>query len=278
MTRLPYSDRRATVLVLAASLLAGCVAAPGNQSPVDGASSGGATASGPGGSVGAGGTGNRSGMGGSGTITASGGNATGRGGSNAASGGGSPSGGTSPGGGAFGAGGGRTASGGGTGAGAGVGNAGGSRGATGGTAGTIVPPNCTLPATVGFQRDVQPFLITTCGGGSGCHVIDGVSTAANGGFNHAYDWLTAGAHASSCPNAPMRFEVVIAVINAANPPTCSNSRKMPPPNATGAGLRSPLTACQIAALQAWLNEPWVTQMHRADDSSPTTPYPMPPFN
>ncbi|MEP6654921.1 MAG: hypothetical protein ABJA82_16275 [Myxococcales bacterium] len=53
---------------------------------------------------------------------------------------------------------------------------------------------------------------------------------------------------------------------------------MPPPNSTGNGKRTPLTACQVATLQAWLNEPMVTQMHRADDSSPPTPYPMPPFN
>ena len=76
----------------------------------------------------------------------------------------------------------------------------------------------------------------------------------------------------------MRFQVVIATINGANPSTCSRSRKMPPPDATGTDLRTPLTPCQVATLQAWLNEPLVTQMHRADDSSPTTPYPMPPYN
>jgi hypothetical protein len=53
---------------------------------------------------------------------------------------------------------------------------------------------------------------------------------------------------------------------------------MPPPNATGGGLRALLTSCQVATLEVWLDEPLVTQMHRADDSSPTTPYPMPPFN
>jgi hypothetical protein len=157
----------------------------------------------------------------------------------------------------------------------GTGGAVGNPGGTGGGA----PSNCNLPATVSFQKDVQPFLITTCGGGNGCHVIDGASTMGSGGFNHAYDWLTAGAHASSCPtNNPKRFEVVIAVIDAANPPSCSRSRLMPPPDETGAGKRAPLSACQVAMLQAWLNEPLVTQMHRADDSSPTTPYPMPPFN
>jgi hypothetical protein len=103
---------------------------------------------------------------------------------------------------------------------------------------------------------------------------------SSGGYNHAYDWVTAGAHASSCPATPtpMRFQVLLATINAANPASCSKSRKMPPPDATGAGLRTPLTPCQVAALQAWLAEPLVTQTHRADDSSPTTPYPMPPFN
>ena len=60
--------------------------------------------------------------------------------------------------------------------------------------------------------------------------------------------------------------------------TCSKSRKMPPTNVTGTALRAPLTTCEVATLQAWLDEPLVTQMHRADDSSPTTPYPMPPFN
>jgi hypothetical protein len=71
----------------------------------------------------------------------------------------------------------------------------------------------------------------------------------------------------------MRFEVVLAVIAAANPPSCSKSGIMPP-----AGMGTPLTTCQIAALQAWLAEPMVLQMHRADDSSPTTPYLMPPYN
>jgi hypothetical protein len=141
---------------------------------------------------------------------------------------------------------------------------------------------CDLPATVSFQRDVQPSLIKSCGstGSDGCHVIDAASTMSSGGWDHAYDWITAGAHSSSCPEkpTPLRFQVVIAVIDQANPPSCSNSRQMPPPNATGGGLRTPLTSCQVATLQAWLDEPLVTQMHRADDSSPTTPYPMPPFN
>jgi hypothetical protein len=142
------------------------------------------------------------------------------------------------------------------------------------------PAGCTVPATVSFQKDVQPFLITACGGGNGCHVIDNTSTTASGGYNHAYDWLTGLSHASSCPEmpTPLRFQVVVATINQANAPTCSKSRKMPPPDATGAGVRAPLTACQIATLQAWLDEPLVTQTHRVDGISPTTPYAMPPFN
>lgn len=164
----------------------------------------------------------------------------------------------------------------GTGGGGGLPSMTGRGGAAGGANG------CDLPATVSFQRDVQPFLIKSCGssGSDGCHVIDAASTMSSGGWDHAYDWITAGAHASSCPEqpTPLRFQVVIAVIDQANPPTCSKSRQMPPPNATGGGLRAPLTSCQVATLQAWLDEPLVTQMHRADDSSPTTPYPMPPFN
>ena len=171
---------------------------------------------------------------------------------------------------------------GGSGGAAGIGGGGGISPTTGrgGAAGGAI--GCDLPATVSFQRDVQPFLIKSCGstGSDGCHVIDAASTMSSGGWDHAYDWITAGAHASSCPEkpTPLRFQVVIAVIDQANPPTCSKSRQMPPPNATGGGLRAPLTSCQVATLQAWLNEPLVTQMHRADDSSPTTPYPMPPFN
>jgi hypothetical protein len=134
--------------------------------------------------------------------------------------------------------------------------------------------NCNLPATVSFKNDIQkPFLITSCGG-TGCHVVDSASTVANGGFNHGYDWITAGAHTSSCPDAPKRFQVVLDVIHGANPASCSKSRQMPPPGST----QPVLTACQIAALQAWLAEPMVLQTHRADDSSPTTPYLMPPFN
>jgi hypothetical protein len=165
------------------------------------------------------------------------------------------------------------------GSGPGSGSGGGASGVStggGGTGGPIaVPPGCVLPAVVSYQKDVQPFLITSCGGGNGCHVIDATSTMGSGGYDHGYDWITAGAHTSSCPLGPKRFQVVIDVIKEANPPSCSKSRIMPPP---GAGMRAALTACQIATLQAWLDEPLVTQMHRADDSSPTTPYPMPPFN
>ena len=138
------------------------------------------------------------------------------------------------------------------------------------------PPGCTIPATPSFQKDVQPFLITSCGG-AGCHVIDAASTVASGGYDHAYDWITGLAHASSCPKVtptPFRFQVVIDVIDEAMPPSCSASRIMPP-----AGDPHPrLTACQVATLQAWLGEPMVLQTHRDDTISPTTPYLMPPFN
>jgi hypothetical protein len=113
-------------------------------------------------------------------------------------------------------------------------------------------------------------------------VIDSASTTANGGYDHAYDWMTAGAHPSSCPETPTprRFEVVIAVIEGANPPSCSRSRIMPPQNETGANLRAPLTPCQISALQSWLDQPLVTQTHRVDDTDPagTPAFAMPPFN
>lgn len=144
------------------------------------------------------------------------------------------------------------------------------------------PGNCPVPSPVRFQRDVQPFLITSCGGGNGCHVIDSASTTAAGGYDHAYDWITAGAHPSSCPASPTpkRFQVVLAVIDAASPATCSRSRIMPPQDETGANLRQPLTPCQVALLQSWLAEPLVTQPHRVDDTDPagTAPFPMPPFN
>jgi hypothetical protein len=164
---------------------------------------------------------------------------------------------------------------------AGTGGTSGPAGASGkGGAGGAI--NCNLPATVSFQKDVQPFLSATCGGGNGCHVIDSASTVANGGYDHAYDWITAGAHPSSCPSTPTpkRFQVVIAVIEAADPASCSRARIMPPQDETGANLRKPLTSCQVATLQAWLDEPLVTQAHRVDDTDPagTPPFPMPPFN
>ena len=179
---------------------------------------------------------------------------------------------------------------GGAGGAAGPGGAAGGKGGASGTGGSGMagaagggPGNgCKLPATVSFQKDVQPFLSATCGGGNGCHVIDSASTTANGGYDHAYDWITAGAHPSSCPETPTpkRFQVVMAVIAAADPAACSKSRQMPPQNETGANLRAPLMSCQVATLRAWLDEPLVTQAHRVDDTDPTgtAPFPMPPFN
>jgi hypothetical protein len=107
------------------------------------------------------------------------------------------------------------------------------------------------------------------------------SSKTNLGYDHAYDWITAVAHPGSCGRtAPYakRFEVVMAVLKSANPPSCPNSRLMPPP-----GMGTPLTACQQYALQAWLAEPMVSQMHVvvSDDTTalyPAGPYLMPPFN
>lgn len=152
----------------------------------------------------------------------------------------------------------------------------------GSDAATSLPPGCTLPTTVSFNKDVQPFLATTCGngaGGSGCHVLDATSTVASGGYDHAYDWITGTAHASSCPESPtpFRFQVVMAVVDQSFPPTCSKSPQMPLADGTDVA-RAPLTACQKAALQSWLDEPLVTQTHRDDSISPLIPYPMPPFN
>ena len=61
----------------------------------------------------------------------------------------------------------------------------------------------------------------------------------------------------------------------ANAPTCSKSRIMPPASTPP---RTPLTACQIAILQSWLDEPYIDEFHRYDGISPTTPYAMPPWN
>lgn len=172
------------------------------------------------------------------------------------------------------------------GAGAGSGGSTAKGGAAGGgapgTAGAAGANNCNLPATVGFQKDVQPFLTSSCGKGvgGGCHVTDVQKTSL--GYDHAYDWITAFAHTGSCGGPPYvkRFEVVLAVINAANPASCPKSRIMPPP---GMPAGVPLTTCQIAALQAWLAEPQVSQMHvtETDETAklyPPGPYLMPPFN
>jgi hypothetical protein len=136
---------------------------------------------------------------------------------------------------------------------------------------------------VSFKKDIEPFLGASCGktGGAGCHVVDNASTVNSKcpdgtmkcGFDHAYDWITAGSHNQFCNQtpAPIRYTVVVAVVKAAKPPTCTASRIMPP-----AG--PPVTACQISALEAWLAEPMVLQTHRADDTSPAAPYLMPPYN
>ncbi|MGA7119503.1 MAG: hypothetical protein WBY94_05355 [Polyangiaceae bacterium] len=152
----------------------------------------------------------------------------------------------------------------------------------GGDASVVVPAGCTLPSPVSFKTDIQPFLASSCGkggnggnaGNGGCHVLDATSTVASGGYDHAYDWITGTAHASSCPETPtpFRFQVVMAVIAQADPSSCSKCGIMPPSGGTA------LTACQTATLQAWLNEPLVTQTHRNDGISPTTPYAMPPYN
>jgi hypothetical protein len=281
MTSISVAVGRGAALVMLAGVLTACGASsPGTGTPpVTGGAAGGGTGGvglaaggsvgsaghvGSAGSVGAGGSGVGAASGDAGGAAGSGGiGGTATGSAGAINTGGSPVGGSGDG---------KGGMGGQAGLGGGAGRS------VGGSAGTA-PPGCNLPAPVSFQKDVLPFLMKSCGssGGDGCHVIDGVSTMSAGGYDHGYDWITAGAHASSCPEkpTPYRYQVVMAVIEAANPATCSKSRRMPPPNATG---RAALTACQSATLQAWLNEPLVTQMHRADDSSPTTPYPMPPFN
>jgi hypothetical protein len=269
MTSISVAVGRGSALATLAVVLTACGAnSPGTGTPaVTGGTAGGGTGGvglAAGGSVGSGGSGVGPASGDAGGAAGNGGIAgTPTGSAGAINTGGSPVGGSGDGKGGIG---GQAGLGGGAGR------------SVGGSAGTA-PPGCNLPAPVSFQKDVLPFLMKSCGssGGDGCHVIDGASTMSAGGYDHGYDWITAGAHASSCPEkpTPYRYQVVMAVIEAANPATCSKSRRMPPPNATG---RAALTACQTATLQAWLNEPLVTQMHRADDSSPTTPYPMPPFN
>jgi len=283
----PVSFQPWLAMALGAGLLLGCSSstggdsvstggAPGNQG-TGGAGTGGFQATSTGGStnIGTGGLADALGTGG-GPGT---GGATGTGGVTE-TGGAVASGGKS--GGAAGGVGGRAMGSTGTGGMATMGNGG---AGTGSGSGGSAPNNCNLPSPVSFKNDVQPILTASCGKNTsnGCHVVDGSSTLGSAcpdgtktcGATHAYDWITAGAHASSCPETPTpkRFEVTIAVINGANPPTCSKSRKMPPP-----GMGTALTTCQVATLQAWIDEPKVTQLHRTDDSSPTTPYAMPPFN
>jgi hypothetical protein len=147
----------------------------------------------------------------------------------------------------------------------------------------MLPPGCTASNPVSFKSDIGPWLAKSCGKsvGGGCHVTDDSSTANSlcpdgtkaCGFNHAYDWITAGSHNEFCKQtpAPIRYTVVMAVLEGANPPSCTQTRVMPPD-----GPRA--TECQKAVLAAWLAEPKVTQLHRADDTSPAAPYPMPPFN
>ncbi|MEP6652142.1 MAG: hypothetical protein ABJA82_02220 [Myxococcales bacterium] len=147
-----------------------------------------------------------------------------------------------------------------------------------------VPTGCTVPSPVKFQKDVQGFLNASCGrtGGAnpsngGCHVLDDQSTLLLGGKNHAYDWMTGIAHDTSCPEVPtpLRYQIVAAVMQKANPATCSKSRIMPP---AATPPRAPLTACQLAILQSWLNEQYLFEFHRYDGISPTVPYAMPPWN
>jgi len=160
-----------------------------------------------------------------------------------------------------------------------------------GTAGTttsagaapVIPPGCKVSTPVSFKADIGPWLNTSCGKGkgSGCHVTDDSSTANSEcpdgtkacGFNHAYDWITAGSHNEFCKQTPgpIRFTVVMDVVRRANPPSCTSTRVMPPDGPA-------LDACQLAALEAWLAEPKVSQLHRKDDTSPAAPYLMPPFN
>jgi hypothetical protein len=160
---------------------------------------------------------------------------------------------------------------------------------TAGAAGTpsagapAIPSGCEVSTPVSFKNDIAPFLGASCGKGQGggCHVTDSASTANSlcpdgtkaCGFNHAYDWITAGSHNEFCqqPSTPIRYTVVMAVLDGANPATCTKTRIMPPDG-------PPATACQKAALAAWLAEPKVLQLHRADDTSPSEPYLMPPFN
>jgi hypothetical protein len=162
----------------------------------------------------------------------------------------------------------------------GAGSAGAASGAGGGP---TIPAGCAVSNPVSFKADIGPWLNSSCGKGkgSGCHVTDDSSTAGSAcpdgsnkcGFNHAYDWITAGSHNQFCKQtpAPIRYTVVLDVIRGANPPSCTSTRIMPPDGPA-------VTECQKAALTAWLAEPMVSQLHRSDDTSPSTPYLMPPFN
>ena len=176
-----------------------------------------------------------------------------------------------------------SAGGGGRSSGGGAPGSAGSGSGSGGGSVVVVDPACKLSNPVSFKKDIEPFLGTSCGnsGRTGCHVTDSSSTVNSAcpdgtnkcGFDHAYDWITAGSHNEFCKQTPgpIRFTVVMAVVKAANPATCTASRVMPP---TGARL----TACQMSALEAWLAEPRVLQTHRKDDTSPAEPYLMPPYN
>jgi len=160
-------------------------------------------------------------------------------------------------------------------------SAGGGGVSAGGGSGAAPPSECNLPTPVSFQKNIQGFLTTSCGKavGGGCHVTDTSKTSL--GYDHAYDWITAVAHTGSCGKTQpyvKRFEVVLALIAGAKPSSCPNSRQMPPN-----GMGTPLTVCQVAALQAWLAEPMVSQMHVpvTDDTKdlyPAGAYLMPPFN
>jgi len=164
---------------------------------------------------------------------------------------------------------------------AGTAGAGGTVTSTGG--GPVIPAGCEVSNPVSFKADIGPWLDTSCGKGKGggCHVTDDASTVNSAcpdgtkkcGFNHAYDWITAGSHNEFCKQTPgpIRFTVVMDVVRRANPASCTKTRVMPPDG-------PPLNACQMAALESWLAEPQVLQLHRADDTSPTAPYLMPPFN
>jgi hypothetical protein len=175
-----------------------------------------------------------------------------------------------------------------------LGNGGGGSSGSSATAGSgnagsggsvIIPEGCNLSTPVSFKKDVRPFLTASCSKavGGGCHVTDADSTmnslCPDGtracGFDHAYDWITAGSHNEYCNQTPgpIRYTVVVDVMKSANPASCTDTRIMPPP-----GMGAPATPCQLAALEAWLALPKVLQVHRADDTSPAEPYLMPPYN